>query len=62
MVRKLTDEDSFLSYKTSKYRLHYYETASNVRLVMLSDPKIDNLRPVLHQIFVSLYVEYVVKK
>lgn len=62
MVRKLTDEDSFVSYKTSKYRLHYFETPSNIKFVMLTDPKMESLRLVLHQIYVSLYVEYVVKK
>ncbi|CAN6646294.1 trafficking protein particle complex subunit Bet5p [Trichomonascus vanleenenianus] len=61
MVRKLTDEDSFVTYRTSKYRLHYFETPSNLKFVMITDPKMDNLRLVLHQIYVSLYVEYVVK-
>lgn len=60
-VRKLTDEDSFVSFKTSTYRLHLFETPSNLRFVMITDPKLDNMRPVLNQIFASLYVEYVVK-
>lgn len=61
IVRKLTDEDSFEVYTTSKYRLHYFEPASNIKFVLITDPKVDNLVNVLRQIYVSLYVEYVVK-
>ncbi|KAI9894430.1 MAG: TRAPP subunit bet5 [Vezdaea aestivalis] len=62
MVRKLGgDDDSFVSYRTNSYKLHYYETASNLKFVMLTDPRSENLRIVLHQIYVNLYVEYVVK-
>ncbi|KAF5092686.1 hypothetical protein D0Z00_004460 [Geotrichum galactomycetum] len=60
MTRKLTDEDSFVSYKTSKYRLHYYETPSNLRFVLLTDPGLDNQLVVLKQIYVSYYLEYIV--
>lgn len=62
MVRKLGgDEDSFVSYRTSHYKLHFYETPTNLKFVMVTDTKMNNLRIVLHQIYVSLYVEYVVK-
>ncbi|KAF5114187.1 hypothetical protein DV113_001898 [Geotrichum candidum] len=62
MTRKLTDEDSFVSYKTSKYRVHYYETPSNLRFVLLTDPGLDNQLVVLKQIYVSYYLEYIVMK
>lgn len=62
MVRKLGGEDdSFLSYRTGEYKLHYYETPTRMKFVMLTDTKQNNLRVALHQIWVSLYVEYVVK-
>ncbi|KAI5801637.1 Sybindin-like protein [Peziza echinospora] len=62
MVRKLsTPEDSFISYRTNNYKLHYYETPTNLKFVMITDTKTNNLRVVLHQIYVNLYVEYVVK-
>uniref|UniRef100_A0A060SXU1 Trafficking protein particle complex subunit n=1 Tax=Blastobotrys adeninivorans TaxID=409370 RepID=A0A060SXU1_BLAAD len=61
MVRKLTDEDAFTTYSTSQYKLHYYETPSNLRFCLLTDPKMDNLKVALQQIYVSLYTEYVVK-
>ncbi|KAK4697035.1 trafficking protein particle complex subunit 1, partial [Lecanoromycetidae sp. Uapishka_2] len=43
------------------YKLHYYETPTSLKFVMVTDTKTNNLRIVLHQIYVSLYVEYVVK-
>ncbi|KAI9010375.1 Sybindin-like family-domain-containing protein [Phycomyces nitens] len=61
-VRKLsTSQDGFISYKTSTYRLHYYETPTGLKFVMNSDPNTESLRAVLKQIYVQLYVEFVVK-
>ncbi|GAB7347906.1 hypothetical protein MBLNU459_g5429t1 [Dothideomycetes sp. NU459] len=62
MVRQLGGEDdSFLSYRTGEYKLHYFETATNLKFVMLTDTRIANMRTVLYQIWANLYVEYVVK-
>ncbi|KAL1979238.1 hypothetical protein VTN96DRAFT_6412 [Rasamsonia emersonii] len=62
MVRKLGGEDdSFICYRTSQYKLHYYETPTNIKFVMLTDTKAPSMRIALHQIYVNLYVEYVVK-
>jgi hypothetical protein len=59
MVRKLGgDDDAFVSYRTAHYKLHYYETASNLRLVMLTDTATLSMRNVLHQIYINLWVEY----
>lgn len=49
---------SFISYRTGQYKLHYYETPTNIKFVMLTDTKTQNLRIVLHQIYVNLYVEF----
>lgn len=62
MTRKLTDEDAFICYKTSKYKLHFFETPTNIRFVLMSDPNMESQLIVLKQIYVSLYVEYVIKK
>ncbi|KAK3357665.1 sybindin-like family protein [Lasiosphaeria hispida] len=62
MVRKLGGEDdAFITYRTGQYKLHYYETASNLRFVMLTDTAAPSMRNVLHQIYINLWVEYVVK-
>lgn len=52
---------SFLSFRTGEYKLHYYETPTRLKFVMLTDTKTNNLRIVLHQIWANLYVEFVVK-
>ena len=56
-----TDTASFLSYRTSQYKLHYYETPTNIKFVMLTDTKSGSMRIALQQIYVNCYVEYVVK-
>jgi len=62
MVQKLGGEDdTFLSYRTGEYKLHYYETPTRMKFVMLTDTKQNNMRPYLHQIWANLYVEFVVK-
>lgn len=55
------NEPSFLSYRTGEYKLHYFETPTNLKFVMLTDTRIGNMRTVLYQIWANLYVEYVVK-
>ncbi|PKS09975.1 hypothetical protein jhhlp_004599, partial [Lomentospora prolificans] len=62
MVRKLGGEDdAFISYRTGQYKLHYYETPANLRFVMVTDTASMSMRNVLHQIYINLWVEYVVK-
>ena len=46
---------------TGEYKLHYFETATQLKFVMLTDPRVGNMRTVLHQIWATLYVEFVVK-
>ncbi|KAI0024645.1 snare-like protein [Xylariomycetidae sp. FL0641] len=62
MVRKLGGEDdAFISYRTQHYKLHYYETPTNLRFALLTEPHALSMRNVLHQIYINLWVEYVVK-
>ncbi|KAI3337181.1 snare-like protein [Xylariaceae sp. AK1471] len=62
MVRKLGgDDDAFISYRTAHYKLHYYETPTNLRFALLTEPGALSMRNVLHQIYINLWVEYVVK-
>lgn len=49
---------SFISYRTSQYQLHFYETPTNIKFVMLTDLKSPSMRIALQQIYVNLYVEY----
>jgi hypothetical protein len=41
--------------------MHYFETPTQLKFVMLTDTRVGNMRTVLHQIWATLYVEYVVK-
>lgn len=52
---------SFLSYRTGEYKLHYFETPTSLKFVMLTDIRIGSMRTVLYQIWANLYLEYVVK-
>ncbi|KAK7204544.1 Longin-like domain-containing protein [Myxozyma melibiosi] len=62
MVTKLAgDRESFFAFKTSKYKLHFFETQTNLRFVMVTDVRVEGIRPILEQIYAGLYVEYVVK-
>ncbi|KAI1772522.1 snare-like protein [Hypoxylon cercidicola] len=62
MVRKLGgDDDAFIAYRTAQYKLHYYETPTNLRFALLTEPGALSMRNVLHQIYINLWVEYVVK-
>ncbi|ODQ65572.1 snare-like protein [Nadsonia fulvescens var. elongata DSM 6958] len=64
MTQKLTldgQTNAFVSFQTSKYKLHYYEPLSGIKMVMLTDPQCTNLKQVLQQIYAGLYVEFVVK-
>ena len=54
-------DEQFVSYKTSAYKLHLYETLSGYKFVMLSDPETDSLRTALHSIYVGPFLEYVVR-
>jgi len=55
------DVGSFLCYRTKEYKLHYYETLTRMKFVMMTDTRTNNLQLILHQIWATLYVEYVVK-
>ncbi|TGJ77556.1 hypothetical protein E0Z10_g10717 [Xylaria hypoxylon] len=62
MVRKLGgDDDAFISFRTAQYKMHYYETPTNLRFALLTEPGALSMRNVLHQIYINLWVEYVVK-
>ncbi|NXI30323.1 TPPC1 protein, partial [Sterrhoptilus dennistouni] len=53
--------DGFVSFHTSKYRLHYLETPSGLRLVLNTDLGVPSAREALQHIYSNLFVELVVK-
>ncbi|KAL2079413.1 hypothetical protein ACEWY4_025157 [Coilia grayii] len=54
-------KDGFVSFQTSRYKLHYYETPTGIKIIMNTDLGVPNCRDILHQIYSTLYVEYIVK-
>ena len=56
-------KDGFTSYKTSKYRLNYYETPSMYKFVMNTDTSVTHpiVRDLLQNIYSKVFVEYAVK-
>ncbi|KAJ3146858.1 Trafficking protein particle complex subunit 1 [Geranomyces michiganensis] len=53
--------DGFISYRTSTYKLHYFETPTGLKFVMNTDPHADSMREALRTIYAQIYVEYVTK-
>ncbi|CAF3466180.1 unnamed protein product [Rotaria socialis] len=63
-VRRLspTDfKDGFLSYKTNCYKLHYYETLTGLKFILNTDSNVGNIRDILHQLYSTIYVNYILK-
>ncbi|XP_063725462.1 trafficking protein particle complex subunit 1-like [Symsagittifera roscoffensis] len=54
-------KDSFVSYKTSKAKVHYYETPSGIAFVLVTDPHVGDIRNILQELHKSVWVEYVAK-
>ncbi|EFA86020.1 hypothetical protein PPL_01253 [Heterostelium album PN500] len=54
-------QTGFHCLTTSTYKLHFYETLSCVKFIVLTDPKTPDLREDLKKIYNSAFVEYVIK-
>ena len=54
-------DEAFTSFKTPSYKLHYYETQTGYRFILLSDPSSDSLRFVLRQLYSGPFIEHVVR-
>ena len=54
-------KEPFVSYKTNKTKVHYYETPSGIVFVLTTDPSVGDIRKVLQELHKTVWVEYVVK-
>lgn len=61
----LTDDENrhngYISFKTNVYKLHYLETPSCLRFVLLTDPSMETMEEPLRALYSQVYVEWVVK-
>ncbi|KAF9928889.1 TRAPP subunit bet5 [Modicella reniformis] len=63
LVKKLgkSNQEGFIAYKTSHYKLHFFETLTGLKFIINSDPGVESLQSALRQIYTQFYVEHVVK-
>ncbi|XP_046336108.1 trafficking protein particle complex subunit 1-like [Haliotis cracherodii] len=54
-------KDGFMNFKTTKYKLHFFETQSGLKFIMNTDLNVGSVKETLQLIYSSIYVEYVVK-
>ncbi|XP_062610122.1 trafficking protein particle complex subunit 1-like [Saccostrea cucullata] len=54
-------KEGFSSFRTSRYKLNFYETPSGMKFIMTTDLSVGNIKDVLHQIYSTIYVEYVIR-
>ena len=56
-------KEGFQSFKTTKYRLNYFETPTQVKFVMNTDTAVTHpiVRDLLQNIYRQIYVEYALK-
>eukprot|EP00026_Physarum_polycephalum_P002574 Phypoly_transcript_02581.p4 GENE.Phypoly_transcript_02581~~Phypoly_transcript_02581.p4 ORF type:complete len:144 (+),score=30.30 Phypoly_transcript_02581:2304-2735(+) len=59
--KPIDEKTGFHYYKTSTYKLHFYETPTSVKFIILTDPNTPDLREELKRLHSAIYVEYVVK-
>ena len=57
-LNKLNRKDGFLNYRTSKYKLHFYETPSGLKFVMNTDLNVGNIRDIMHQLYHSVSISH----
>ncbi|KAF2077815.1 hypothetical protein CYY_000860 [Polysphondylium violaceum] len=59
--KPIDPKTGFHCYKTSSYKLHFYETLSGTKFIIMTDPNTPDLREDLKKIYSNIFVEYVIK-
>lgn len=47
------------SFSTNQFRIHYYESMTNLKFILISDNSIDNLQNILWELYSNYYVKYI---
>ncbi|GAA5939195.1 hypothetical protein JCM1841_003173 [Sporobolomyces salmonicolor] len=63
MVKKLSsrEDESFHSFSTSAYKLHYLRTSTSFHFVLVTSPTSTSLRPLLRQVYTGPFTEFIVR-
>ena len=56
-----SSREGFVSYTTSQYKLHYFESATGLMFVLNTDNNVGSLSDELWHLYSKIYVEYVIK-
>eukprot|EP00126_Sphaerothecum_destruens_P015237 Sdes_comp9169_c0_seq1m641 len=54
-------QDGFHFYKTSTYKLNFFESATGLKFILVTDSNVGDIRDVLRSIYSDIYVEHVAK-
>ena len=54
-------EHGVITYTTNTYRLHHYETPTNLHFVLLTSPSVKGLQEVLRGLYSDTFNKYVVR-
>ena len=54
-------KERFVSYTTSMYKLHFFETPTGLKFVLNTDTDAGGIQEILWHIYSKIYVEYVVR-
>ena len=52
---------NFYAFTTNNYKLHFFETATGLRLLLTTDESAGDLRAFMKHIYSNIYIEYIVK-
>lgn len=57
----IDSKEGFLHYRTSKYALHAFETATATKFILNTDNSSTGVRELLQQLYAKVWVEYAVR-
>jgi len=49
-------KEGFLSYATSRYKLHFYESPTGVLFIMMTDTSVGNIKETMKKLYSSVSV------
>lgn len=60
-VEMQSRSEGFQSFRTSTYRLHYYESLTGIKFILMTDASSGSMRDTLRYVYSNIYVDKAVK-